>query len=294
MHNRLDGGVGMADPVDPPDNIEALLESVRQVQRDVGAGPEEDAPTQGAAWERLGPLAGAVLDAAVAAAWRGYGVTGELARAVTVWGGRATTRVVRLGPPLDGRLWMLWDDAAQGFQEVAEALLRALQSEVPALEGWTTLPVETALPEDALLLPYEAVGAHGALPLCLAMEAPLVGRLEAALAPAEATAPSSEPAGGRVQLEALEVQAAVYVGGGLYPLRELAALRPGTLLPLQTDVGERAILAIGGRVVGYGEIVVTPEDALALRLTRVVLGKEGRQLAPAWLEQTRPPSRHGS
>jgi flagellar motor switch/type III secretory pathway protein FliN len=284
----------MADPVDQPDNIEALLESVRQVQRDVGAGPGDEAPTQGAGWERIGPLAGSVLDAAMAAAWRRHGVTGELARAATVRGGAPAARVVRLGQPLDERLWMLWEDAEEGSQEAPEAFLRALQAEVPALEGWTTLPVDTPPPEDALCLPYEAVGAHGALPLCLAMEAALVERLEAALSPSEATAPSGEPAGGRVQVDALEVQAAVYVGGGLYPLSELAALRPGTLLPLQTDVGERAILAIGGRVVGYGEIVVTPEDALALRLTRVVLGKEGRQLAPAWLEQTRPPSRHGS
>jgi hypothetical protein len=59
------------------------------------------------------------------------------------------------------------------------------------------------------------------------------------------------------------------------------------VLPLATEVGEPAVIAVGDRVIAYGEIMVTDEDTLAVRLTRVVLGQEGRHAAPAWLEGAR-------
>lgn len=93
--------------------------------------------------------------------------------------------------------------------------------------------------------------------------------------------------GGPLPIRDVELEASVYVGGGVYRLAALAALRPGAVLPLATEVGEPAVIAIGDRVIAYGEIMVTEEDTLAVRLTRVVLGKEGRHAAPAWLEGAR-------
>lgn len=85
-------------------------------------------------------------------------------------------------------------------------------------------------------------------------------------------------------LAGVEVEATVFVGGGLFPLSLLSGLRPGSVLPLATDVGEPAVVAINGRVIAFGEVVLTPEQTLAVRLTRVVLGEEGRAAAPPWLK----------
>jgi flagellar motor switch/type III secretory pathway protein FliN len=93
--------------------------------------------------------------------------------------------------------------------------------------------------------------------------------------------------GGELPIRDVEFEASVYVGGGVYRLSTLAALRPGAVLPLSTDAGEPALIAVGDRVIAYGEIMVAEDDTLAVRLTRVLLGEEGRRSAPAWLEGAR-------
>ncbi len=285
----------MADPLNQAD-IEALLASVRQAQRDVGAGPEPQAPATPAVWGLVAPEVSGLLAQLLATAWAPFGATG-LARGTQSGDPRTATRAVRVSAPGTGRFWFFWEGAGAHRREAAERFLRALRDRGVAGD-WEELDPNLPLPPTAVILPFVATLGGQVRQLTLATDPALLAGLAGALveappAPSDQV-PEAAHAGAGVPVQALEVEAAVYVGGGLYPLSALSTLRPGTLLPLETAVGQEAILAIGGRVVGYGEIVVTPQDELALRLTRVVLGEEGRHLAPPWLEHAHPAPRRGT
>lgn len=62
----------------------------------------------------------------------------------------------------------------------------------------------------------------------------------------------------------LEVEAEL--GRPVLTLRELMALRPGTILTLNRPAGENLEVRAGGVLIGYGEVVVV-ENAAAIRLT---------------------------
>lgn len=282
----------MPDPLNQAD-IDALLASVRQTQQDVGVDPVPPAPEPAAAWDAVPPEAAEWLSHVVATSWAPFGADG-VTRATRVPPLRLATRVVQLSAPLDGRLWLFWEAAGAYRREASERFLKALRERIAPADCPDVEP-DAAPPPEALLMPFVATLGGQLRSLTVAADPQALSALEQMLMEATAgpAAPEEPPAGGGVPVEALEVEAAVYVGGGLYPLSALSALRPGSLLPLETAVGQEAILAIGGRVVGYGEIVVTPDDDLALKLTRVVLGEEGRSQAPPWLQHVHPSPRRG-
>ena len=138
-------------------------------------------------------------------------------------------------------------------QEEIDALLRAMQAQEP-----TETAAET--PAEAPALEQEALPAASS---------------------------SGEPL---VQLEDVEVEVTVHVGGGIYPLGTLADLRPGDVLALDTEAGEPAVLTVGGRVVGLGEIVLLEDDTLGVRITRPVPAGEARAATPAWLRAPHRPA----
>jgi flagellar motor switch protein FliN/FliY len=51
-------------------------------------------------------------------------------------------------------------------------------------------------------------------------------------------------------------------------MKELIALRPGSLLRLARSAGERIDVVAGGTVLGYGEVVVV-ENVLGIRVTDI-------------------------
>jgi flagellar motor switch protein FliN len=51
-------------------------------------------------------------------------------------------------------------------------------------------------------------------------------------------------------------------------MKELIALRPGSLLRLARSAGERVDVLAGGTVLGYGEVVVV-ENVLGIRVTDI-------------------------
>ena len=51
-------------------------------------------------------------------------------------------------------------------------------------------------------------------------------------------------------------------------MKELTALRPGSLLRLARSAGERVDILAGGTVLGYGEVVVV-EKVLGIRVTDI-------------------------
>ena len=285
----------VADPLNQAD-IDALLASVRQAQRDVGAQTGAQAAEPQAVGADVAPNTAAFLRNLLATAWAPFGAEG-VAHGTGPGELRGATRAVRLAAPWNGRLWFFWEGAGPHRREAAERFLRVLRDRAAPGECQEVDP-NLPLPATAAILPFEMTLGGQIRQLTLAMDPAVLATVERApgeIRPGTADQLSDGARGGAgVPVQALEVEAAVYVGGGLYPLSSLSTLRPGTLLPLDTAVGQEAILAIGGRVVGYGEIVVTPQDELALRLTRVVLGEEGRHLAPPWLQHAHPAPRRGT
>jgi flagellar motor switch protein FliN len=55
-------------------------------------------------------------------------------------------------------------------------------------------------------------------------------------------------------------------------MKELVALRPGSLLRLARSAGERIDVLAGGTVLGFGEVVVV-ENALGIRVTDIYNGE---------------------
>jgi hypothetical protein len=104
-------------------------------------------------------------------------------------------------------------------------------------------------------------------------------------APPPPAAEGPGPSAPLVRVQELGVEVAVYVGGGTYPLSTLAGLRPGAVVALETEVGEPAVLAVEGRVIALGEIMVTRDEMLAVRVTRCLLGEDRPPALPSWLEQ---------
>ena len=273
------------------DEIEDLL---RSLQRSQGGAPAAEAPVGDAAgpWATVGDALAGVLGELLARVWSRDRPNLSVSRAAAVpqpVPDAAEAMVVRLGPPLHQRLWCFWQ-AGDGLGDVAEALVTDMEGMLPAPSTRQVLPAETALPEGAILLPFRAEWPGGEAVITLGIEVgPPLRRLRERLVPA-AQAGSAAPApvpltgvGQRLQLNAVDVDVAVYVGGGVYPLGELASLKAGSVLPLQTAMGQPAVLAIQGRVVALGEVMATQGDGLAVRITRMLLGHEGRRAAPEWL-----------
>jgi len=193
-------------------------------------------------------------------------------------------RVVRLGAPLSMRWWFLWD---VDRNEVYEAVVNELAALVPAplSHQWLTTPIP--VPEQALILPYRGQAPGRTMQLTIAFETsrlPAVRQvlLEPATGQEAASAAPGAAMDVRPEVGQIEVDIAVYVGGGVYSLQELASLRPGSILTLATEVGEPAILAIQERIVGRGQVVVNPDGTLGVRLTALYLDREPDD-RPSWL-----------
>jgi len=83
-----------------------------------------------------------------------------------------------------------------------------------------------------------------------------------------------EPASGvsagwaRPEFHGLPLELAARIATGNAHLSALRRLEPGSVIPLDTPVGEPTHLVAGGAVIGAGEIVEV-KGRLALRLTRV-------------------------
>lgn len=303
----------MGDQLSPAE-IDALLRSLRRAEDGTG-GPAAEASDRDASQE-----------AAASPPGRG-GAPDDLARALLpvlrrVWHDRmpgavvalggpgpaagaasqTPTAVARLGPAPGACLWLFWQEAGPAAAEAAEDFLAALAESADAHGSGPTgaaLPTverlgpDTPWPADGMLLPFRALAADGARSLGVGVSAADPEAL-ARLAPPSGPRTAARAAGARpggaargVPVQDLELDASVFVGGGMFRLANLASLRPGAVLPLATEVGEPAVVAIGGRVIAYGEVMVTEDETLAVRLTQVVLGEDGRRAAPPWLEQAR-------
>ncbi len=273
------------------DEIEALL---RSLQRSQGGPVPPDAPgaDEAGPWGPIGETLAVVLCALVERAWSRRQPNVAVRRADKVpqpVPNAAEALVVRLGPPLHQRLWCFWQ-VGDGLGDIAGDLVTEIEATLPTPSTRQALSEETALPDGALLLPFHAEWPGGEAILTLGVESgPPLRRLQDRLVRAVQAVSAAETqvvvdgTGERLQLAAVDVEVAVYVGGGVYPLGELAALGSGSVLTLQTPVGRPAVLAIQGRVVALGEVMTTPGDGLAVRITRVLLGDEGRRAIPEWL-----------
>ncbi len=288
--------------------IDALLNSLRQAQDDT-PGPRTGtgaAPETRPVWDQLGEELATALAECLTRGWRRRVPVMSVVRGDVLPPGfrpDAPSRVERLGSPLGQRVWFFWDAAGPAGQAAADAFLAELEALLPATWTHQTMPGHNPFPADGLLLPFRGVTAGENIPLTIGLEARQIQRLQdrlthAAAAPDRALSTGAQhPAltvdpTGLVRVGDLEVEVSVYVGGGMYPLATLASLRPGAVLPLLTEVGEPAVIAIQGRVIALGEVMVTRDDTLAVRLTKLLLGEEGRLTSPEWLEQARrqPPT----
>ncbi len=282
--------------------IDALLSSLRRAQEDAGVtgGDSSASATAAPAWDQVGEeLSGALADHLTAAWQRGRpGMSVVRGDALPPgFSPDAPSRVERLGAPLNQRIWFFWESAGDAGQVAAEALLTGLQPLMPAAWKHQSMPAREPFPEDGVLLPFRGVAAGENVPLTLGLEARGFHRLRDRLCDGQragekpgAKSPRGSAPGGQapmLRVNELEVEVSVYVGGGLYPLSSLSALRPGAVLPLVTEVGQPAVIAIAGRVIALGEVMVTRDDTLAVRLTRLLLGEEGREAGPVWLEHAK-------
>ncbi len=253
----------------------------------VGANHQTAAPEVTGSWAVLGDRTATVLSGLLNKAWRQFIPLMSVTRGQS-FVAREASRVVSLGLPLEIRLWFFWSTGTQ--QEIYDAVVKELGvllgTRLP--HEWLT-PAATPFPPEGLALPFEGIVLGHSVPLALGTDARGMDTLRQAVehlgTPAlrQAMDPSSGPDIGRV-----EVDVHVYVGGGVYSLAELSNLHPGTLLPLLTEVDEPAVLTIGGRIVARGEIVVDPDNSLAVRITRVHLTEDpARVERPTWLENPR-------
>lgn len=268
--------------------VDALLNALRQSP---GAEqPAAEPPGAGSAdvWQTVGEPLAAELTSLLNAAWRREipvisVVRGEAVPAQDRLG--VATGVVRLGPPLSQRVWFYWAEGGGSAPKALQGFLADLGSRLPW--GWSFQELDPQLPlsGDGVLLPFRGVTPTDNVALTLGFEGRLLPRLaEHLTAPRPAEDPARVAGVGRaVTVEDLDVEASVYVGGGLYPLSTLSGLRPGSVLPLHTEVGEPVVVAIGSRVVAKGEVVVGADGDLAVRVTEVLLGDEGRAATPPWL-----------
>ncbi len=76
----------------------------------------------------------------------------------------------------------------------------------------------------------------------------------------------------REEFATLPMKLAARLASGAATLAELRALEPGTVLNLETQVGEPSILIANGEPVGQGEIVEI-KGKLAFRVTRLGKGR---------------------
>lgn len=70
-------------------------------------------------------------------------------------------------------------------------------------------------------------------------------------------------------LGAIEVQVAVELGRASLTIGEVLRLGPGSVVPLDSMLGDPARLVVKGRVIARGEVVVV-DDRFGLRITEVV------------------------
>ncbi len=280
--------------------IDALLNAV-------GAQPANEAPDVADAlprvgWAAAGEVLASALASALSTAWRRRVPVLSVVRAEALPPGfnpLRPFRVVRLGHPLNQRVWFFWDEPGEAGDEAVEGFLNALEALLPTSLHRQVLPGQTEFPQDGVVLPYRGVTSGDSIPLVLGLEGgvhlrelrdrlkPAGGRVANAAPSAEslsAAAPSSVSTAPVVgaELDGVEVDASVFVGGGHYPLADLAGLRPGSVLTLGMP-SEPAVVAINGRVVALGEVVVLADDTLGVRLSQVVLGGDTKAVAPSWM-----------
>jgi flagellar motor switch/type III secretory pathway protein FliN len=289
-------GVGAVSKQLSQAEIDALLQAVG-AQPAGAATPPPLSPQP--AWASAGDDVAALLAAALEAAWRPRVPSISVIRADSLPPGFPASpalRVVQLGPAAGQRLWLLWDADGAEAQQAADAFLATLAGDAAA--RFQELPAETPFPRGGLLLPYR--GAGGQVPLLLTLGFEAEGALQALRERVRAKVPGSPgaagnapspPAGGPLRPAALgaeladvEVEASVFVGGGHFTLAELAALRPGSVLTLGQP-SEPAVVAVDGRVVALGEVVLLPDDTLGVRLSRIMLGQQDDAEAslPNWM-----------
>lgn|GEM_PF-4238176 len=271
--------------------VDALLNALRQSPGAESPDPEANAGSGAGVWETVGEPLAAVLTKWLNGAWRREipvisVVRGEAAPSAQALG--PATAVVRLGPPLSQRMWFFWGEARGSASKALDTFLADVGAMLPWGWSFQALDPQTAMSADGLLLPFRGVTPTDNVALTLGVERRPLPRLVEHFTSAEReaaadAAPGSGAPSRSVDIDDLEVEASVYVGGGLYPLSTLSGLRPGAILPLTTEVGEPVVIALGSRVIARGEIMVGADGNLAVRLTEVLLGDEGRAATPPWL-----------
>lgn len=255
--------------------------------------PRTEAARDAAAlWAELGERPVAVFTSLLTAAW------GRVHPDWTVVRGNAppaavgpASAVVWLGPPVDQSLWFFWGDGGPEAEQALEHFLSDMTALLPWSLSQEHLDPATPPPTDLVLLPFRGGASGSDIPLTVGMRRAHLQRLAETLL----RVPSPTGAGPRaLTVDDIEVEGAIFVGGGLYPLSTLSGLRPGMVLPLPTDAGEPVVLAVSGRVVARGEIMVAADGSLAVRLTEVLLGEEGLAATPPWLVRPHASDRGGS
>ncbi len=264
--------------------IDALLASLAPSK---AAGASPAAPSS---WDIVGEDLAAGLAAVLGRAWRRFIPDMVISRGTEMPGTATVSRVVRLGTPLSLRLWLLWSIA--GHEDVYDAVLSEITALLPTPLSHQWLPGAIPVPEGAIVLPFRGHAPGYDVQLTIALEdARLAALREVVLSAPVLPTPDLDPTASgqaRPDLAQIEVDVTVYVGGGMYTLRELAGLHPGSILTLATEVSEPAVLAINGRVIAHGEVVVGPDNSLSIRITELHLGAEQKESdRPAWLQRPR-------
>lgn len=212
-------------------------------------------------------------------------------------------RVLRLGRPLDVQLWLF------GSAPALDPVFERLQDELEVLAGdslssqW--LSAATPFPDNGVALGFIGLAPDGPIDLYVGFEP---GRHLSSLprvsseagvvtqpavyawpttfpATRETAGPESSPDADfrKMDLAEVDVELEVFVGGTRSPLALLASLQAGAILSLDTRIGEAAVVAIKGRVVAWGEIVVFADDTLGVRVTRLARDLPPEGGLPAWM-----------
>ena len=103
-----------------------------------------------------------------------------------------------------------------------------------------------------------------------AVDEPVAPPAEGARAEAEdgVSPPLHGAQGGADRLGRIRVRASVELGSAQLLVRDVAKLRPGSVVPLDRLVGEPADLVVNGMLLARGSVVVV-DDHLGLRITEV-------------------------
>jgi flagellar motor switch protein FliN/FliY len=77
----------------------------------------------------------------------------------------------------------------------------------------------------------------------------------------------------------VELEATIRFGGCQLALREILAMKVGSVVELDKRLDEPAELLVAGRLIARGEVVVV-DDCFGLRVTEVIPSTDGAELLP--------------